>query len=163
MTRNTGNPHARREGTMRWRSFYWFEWVGAALVGLALVMIFAREYIADPWRTPNSDLVPARGLWAIALWIWGQVVGIFGLLLFVFRPLLWLRWWHCWLVMILAGMSLYAASGTFCDWCCPYLTTQGEYCRFLGKNGMIELVLLGVVFFLVQRQARRRLVPRETK
>jgi hypothetical protein len=135
----------------RGRNLFWFEWLGVVSLGLALILFFFAAWIPDP-SSPPRGVIPAQGLWTLFLQGVGLVIGAFGLLLALVRPLLALQWWYSWAPMLALAIILYVARDAFCDECCHL---NFGICAFFSVGGAMDLGVLSLVLFVAQLRAPR--------
>lgn len=137
------------------RVLYWFEWLGIIFIVFGFLLRYREDMIVDNSRFESNGVLSPAVMYPVAIELTGIWLAMLGVFLFIFRPLILLRWWYSWLPIGMIGALAYMAGDRFCLWC--YGTINLGNCSLLLRCFGIDFIILAPVFLVVQFFARRKL------
>jgi hypothetical protein len=133
----------------------WLDRTGFVFLGLAILFfLLLRQLTAAPQPGfANFGAAVAELLFYSLLWISASL----GVLLFLGRPLLRLRWWHSWIAFLAIGALLWTEGPGLVD---PFYVSIREAFPLSDPGFVVVLVgiafvLMGFVFLVAQWLVRR--------
>jgi hypothetical protein len=130
---------------------------GCVLVALAAILFAASNNFTAPVEPGFAGGV-SRAAGNIFDFITQWICCIFGVLLFLGRPLLWLRWWRSWIAFLAVGVLLLVVA--FNDINSTERLLQNRSFDTGKIDTVVELagfasILMGFIFFVAQSLVRR--------